>query len=146
MQLVIEQVSAITPQLVAEINALLPELSTSAPPLSEQGLREVVEAPCTTLFIARWAGTLVGTLTLVSFRIPTGQRAWIEDVVVSAQSRGLGIGERLCQAAIDQAMALGAVSIDLTSRPARLAANRLYQKLGFRPRETNVYRLNVGRR
>ena len=110
--------------------------------MTEQDLKHIVDSPCTTLFVARdEGGALVGSLTLVTFLIPTGQRAWIEDVVVSSKCRGLGIGESLCKAAIDHAVALGVVSIDLTSRPSRVAANRLYQKLGFVQRETNVYRL-----
>ena len=138
----IETVSEVTPQLVSEFNALLPELSSSARPLTERELKNIVDSPCTTLFVARnECGTVVGSLTLVTFRIPTGQRAWIEDVVVTSKCRGLGIGESLCKAAIERAGELGAVSVDLTSRPSRIAANRLYQKLGFNPRETNVYRL-----
>ena len=140
----IEIVSEVTQKLVSGFNALLPELSTSARPLTEQALGLIVDSPCTTLLVARdEEGAVVGSLTLVIFRIPTGQRAWIEDVVVSSQCRGLGIGEGLCRAAIERATALGAVSIDLTSRPARAAANRLYQKLGFVQRETNVYRLSL---
>ena len=79
-------------------------------------------------------------LTLVVFRIPTGVRAWIEDVVVDAAVRGRGVGEALSQAALTRAAAAGARTVDLTSRPSREAANRLYRRLGFVPRETNLYR------
>jgi ribosomal protein S18 acetylase RimI-like enzyme len=82
-------------------------------------------------------------LTLITFRIPTGRRAWIEDVVVDADARGEGIGERLTEAAVDEARRRGARTIDLTSRPSREAANALYQKMGFERRETNVYRFLV---
>jgi ribosomal protein S18 acetylase RimI-like enzyme len=85
----------------------------------------------------------VGSLTLAVFRIPTGLRAWIEDVVVDESARGQGVGEALNRAALDRAAALGAVTVDLTSRPSRAAANRLYQRLGFEPRETNVYRYDL---
>ena len=85
-------------------------------------------------------GTIVGSLTLVLFRIPTGMRAWIEDVVVDAAARGQGVGEALNRFAIDLAAAHDARSVDLTSRPSRKAANRLYARLGFAKRETNVYR------
>ena len=85
----------------------------------------------------------VGTLTLVVFRIPTGVRAWIEDVVVDDAARGHGVGEALNQFALDLARGKGAKTVDLTSRPSREAANRLYQRIGFQPRETNVYRFDL---
>ena len=99
--------------------------------------------PGTTVFLARVGGAVVGTLTLVVFRIPTGLRAWIEDVVVDDAARGHGAGEALSRAALDKAGAQGAKSVDLTSRPAREAANRLYQRLGFELRETNSYRYEL---
>jgi ribosomal protein S18 acetylase RimI-like enzyme len=77
------------------------------------------------------------------FAIPTGWRAWIEDVVVDETARGLGVGERLTMTAVDEARRRGVRSVDLTSRPAREAANALYQKLGFERRETNLYRLSL---
>jgi ribosomal protein S18 acetylase RimI-like enzyme len=82
-------------------------------------------------------------LTLVVFRIPTGVRAWIEDVVVDESARGHGVGEALNRAALDGARRKGAKTVDLTSRPSRAAANRLYQRLGFVARETNVYRYEL---
>ena len=95
----------------------------------------------THLLVARdEAGRVLGSLTLVLFRIPTGLRAWIEDVVVDGEARGQGVGEALNRYAIDVAAERGARSVDLTSRPSREAANRLYRRLGFEPRETNVYR------
>ena len=82
-------------------------------------------------------------MTLVLFRIPTGVRAWIEDVVVDTEARGMGIGQALNEYAIQMAEQAGAKTIDLTSRPSREAANRLYQRLGFVARETNVYRYTI---
>jgi ribosomal protein S18 acetylase RimI-like enzyme len=79
-------------------------------------------------------------LTLAVFRIPTGVRAWIEDVVVDENQRGRGVGEALTQAALELASARGARTVDLTSRPSRDIANRLYKRMGFELRETNVYR------
>jgi len=93
-----------------------------------------------TLLMARDRGEVIGTLTLVLFRIPTGIRAWIEDVVVDEGARGSGVGRSLNEAAVKRALAAGAVTVDLTSRPSREDANRLYRKLGFEPRQTNVYR------
>ena len=86
---------------------------------------------------------ILGSMTLVVFRIPTGLRAWIEDVVVDASARGRGVGEALNRAAILRARAAGATTVDLTSRPSREAANRLYRRLGFEQRTTNVYRLEL---
>lgn len=143
MHQTVETVSQVTPQLIIELNALLPDLSPSAASLTEYDLKEIIASPCTTLFVAKnESGHIVGSLTLVTFRIPTGVRAWVEDVVVSSKCRGMGIGVSLCKTAIEKAKLLGAVSVDLTSRPTRTAANRLYQKLGFIQRETNVYRLS----
>jgi len=88
---------------------------------------------------------VVGMLTLVTFRLPTGVRAWVEDVVVDSAARGRGVGEALVSAAVELAAARGSTTVDLTSRPSREAANRLYQKLGFDLRETNVYRYALAR-
>jgi ribosomal protein S18 acetylase RimI-like enzyme len=86
----------------------------------------------------------VGTLTLALFRIPTGLRAWIEDVIVDNESRGKGIGEALTRAALVKAREAGARTVDLTSRPSRESANRLYVRVGFVLRETNTYRYDLG--
>jgi ribosomal protein S18 acetylase RimI-like enzyme len=86
---------------------------------------------------------ILGSLTLAWFRIPTGVRAWIEDVVVDEEARGHGVGELLNRAALDLARELGAKTVDLTSRPSREAANRLYQRIGFVARDTNVYRYSL---
>ena len=103
----------------------------------------MVDSPVTTLLVARSGAAIVGTLTLVIFRIPTGLRAWIEDVVVDQAHRGKGIAEALTRAALERARAAGARTVDLTSRPSRAAANRLYQKIGFAQRETNAYRYSL---
>ncbi len=144
---VIEEASEATPELAEAIGRLLPLLSSSATPPSVAALAEMVASPATTLFVARdgQSGPIVGTLTLALFRIPSGTRAWIEDVIVSDAVQGRGCGEILTRAALDAAAAAGARTVDLTSRPHREAANRLYQKLGFNVRETNVYRYELGR-
>lgn len=104
----------------------------------------MIGSPAVTVFAARVAdGTIMGTLTLAVFRIPTGLRAWIEDVVVDEKARGQGIGEALTRAAVDHAASLGARTVDLTSRPSRESANRLYARLGFELRQTNCYRHRV---
>ena len=136
----IEIVSEVTPELVAAFDLLIPQLSSSNPPPTTEELAEIVGSEASRLFVARVGGVIVGTLTLVVFRIPTGVRAWIEDVVVDSSARGAGVGERLNLAAVEVANRLGARTVDLTSRPNREAANRLYRRLGFVERATNVYR------
>lgn len=136
----------VTDELVEAVAALVPQLSSSASPPTAAELGAIVESPATTLFVARDGdaeGKVVGTLTLIVFRIPTGVRAWIEDVIVDSAARGQGCGEALNRAAIDAARAAGAKTVDLTSRPSRGAANRLYLRLGFQPRDTNVYRYDL---
>jgi ribosomal protein S18 acetylase RimI-like enzyme len=137
----VTEATEVTPELVAAFERLVPQLSSSSPPTSEAHLAEIVESPGAALFVAHDVdGHIVGSLTLVLFRIPTGVRARIEDVVVDETARGKGVGEALSRAALDRAAAEGARTVDLTSRPSREAANRLYERLGFELRESNVYR------
>ncbi len=141
----VEPVGSADAGLLAAVAKLLPQISSSAPPLTLEALAEVVGSPATTLFVGRDAGgAVVGALTLATFRLPTGVRAWIEDVVVDGERRGSGIGSALVRAALAAAREAGARTVDLTSRPDRAAANRLYQRLGFERRETNVYRHPLG--
>jgi len=138
----VEEVTEPTAEVAAALAALVPELSSSAPPLTEDAVRTIVDSPATILLVARDTTTrsVLGSLTLVVFSAPTGPRAWIEDVVVAPDARGRGIGEALVLSALDRATAAGSRTVDLTSRPSRQAANRLYLRLGFTMRQTNVYR------
>jgi ribosomal protein S18 acetylase RimI-like enzyme len=131
--------------LVAAFTRLTPQLSSSSPPPDADELAAVIAQPGTTLFIARddESREIVGTLTLVTFRIPTGLRAWIEDVIVDSAASGQRLGERLSTAALEKARELGCRTVELTSRPSREAANHIYKKIGFEPRETNVYRFTL---
>lgn len=131
-------------ELVAALQRLVPQLSRSNPPPTPEQVAELLAAPATDQFVAR-DGEIVGVATLATFRIPTGVRAWIEDVIVDESARGQGVGEALTRAMLDRAFVLGAVTVDLTSRPDRVAANRLYQRIGFERRETNVYRKMLDR-
>jgi ribosomal protein S18 acetylase RimI-like enzyme len=141
----VEEITTSSDEVLDALHRLVPQLSSSAPPLPARELDEIVSSPASVLLVARnGAGAIVGTLTLALFRIPTGLRAWIEDVVVDDVARGQGVGELLTEAALERAGAAGARSVDLTSRPSREAANRLYRRLGFDPRDTNVYRRNLG--
>lgn len=129
--------------VMAACHRLIPQLSSSSTPISALELEEIIGSDSTVLFAARSGQEIVGLLTLAIFRIPTGVRAWIEDVVVDDQARGKGVGDALNRAALTEAARRGAKTVDLTSRPSREAANRLYQRLGFKPRDTNVYRYDL---
>jgi ribosomal protein S18 acetylase RimI-like enzyme len=141
----VTQATTVSDELVEAFARLVPQLSTSADPPSREQLEEIVASSAATILLARDdAGQIIGSLTLVAFRTPTGARAWIEDVVVDETARGQGAGEALVAEAIRLASDSGARTVDLTSRPSREAANALYEKVGFRARETNVYRYDVG--
>ena len=122
------------------LNDLLPQLSSSPERLTEDELLEIIQSDKTHLLMAEEDDRYIGSLTLVVFRIPSGTRARIEDLVVQETARGRGVGRSLVQKAIEMADALGAEAIDLTTHPSREAANTLYKKLGFEIRETNAYR------
>ncbi|MFV0308713.1 MAG: GNAT family N-acetyltransferase [Desertimonas sp.] len=133
----------VTAELVAAFGRLIPQLSSSSPPPSAAALTEIVDNPNSVLFLARDGEVVVGCLTLAFYRIPTGLKAWIEDVVVDTSASRRGIGEALNRAALDEARHRGAKDVSLTSRPSREAANRLYQRIGFDARQTNVYRYTL---
>jgi ribosomal protein S18 acetylase RimI-like enzyme len=137
---VVEVADRVTPELEQAFAKLLPQLSSSGKLPSREQMQEMITSPATQLLLARSDGKIIGVLMLVLFRIPTGLRAWIEDVVVDGDARGKGAGEALTRAAVASAIERGARTVDLTSRPSREAANRLYQRVGFKLRETNFYR------
>ena len=145
MSVVIDVATQSDDELLQAFARLVPQLSQSSPPPSAAELAEMVNSEASDVIVARLDGVIVGTLTLVVFRLPTGVRAWIEDVVVEEAARGHGVGDQLNRFALDLARQKGAKSVDLTSRPSREAANRLYQRIGFTPRETNVYRFSLER-
>jgi ribosomal protein S18 acetylase RimI-like enzyme len=143
----VEEATETTAEVVAAVQRLVPQLSATADVPSADDVAEIVASPGTVLLVARDGdgGEIVGTLTLALFRIPTGVRAWIEDVVTDGAAQRRGVGTALVQAALRRAAEAGARTVDLTSRASREDANRLYQKLGFERRETNVYRAQVNR-
>jgi ribosomal protein S18 acetylase RimI-like enzyme len=143
--IVVEAATVVDDDLCAAVDRLVPQLSRSSPPPSRAVLERIVSDDATTLFVARGDDGIVGMLTLATFQIPTGVRAWIEDVVVDGTARGAGVAAALVQAALDRSAALGARTVDLTSRPDREAANRLYLRMGFETRQTNVYRRTLDR-
>jgi ribosomal protein S18 acetylase RimI-like enzyme len=140
MDVEVETVTQVTDELVTALQRLLPQLSTSAAPLDAGKLAQIIQHQAVTLLVARRHGAIVGMLTLVMFPLPTGHRARIEDVVVDEAARGHGIGAALTTAALRRAHQQGARTIDLTSRASRVAANRLYERLGFALRDSKVYR------
>lgn len=132
-----------TPELVEAFSRLIPQLSKSSPPPTAAEVAEMVASEACDVLIATEGDVILGTLTLVTFRIPTGVRSWIEDVVVDEAGRGKGVGDALNRFALDVARSKGAKTVDLTSRPSREAANRLYRRIGFVQRETNIYRFDL---
>lgn len=139
IEVVSDSSDAAVAELTSALERLLPQLSSSAPPSADY-VRLMVDDPTSIVFVARLDGQIVGALTLVFCRIPTGIKTWIEDVVVDDAARGHGVGDALNRAALDAARDRGVKGVSLTSRPSREAANRLYQRIGFTARQTNVYR------
>ena len=145
MSIEVEAVRQVTDELVEACRRLLPQLSSAAAAPDADDLGRILHHQANTLLVARdQGGAIVGMLTLVTFPLPSGQRARIEDVVVDQDARGRGVGTALTMAAIDLAQRQGARGVDLTSRASRAAANRLYQRLGFQLRDSNVYRYQPG--
>ena len=146
----VELITAATPEIHEAMGRLIPQLSRSATPMSEADVQRFLSQDSVHLFAfrpdeadAQGNRPILGMLSLVAFEIPTGVRAWVEDVVVDEAARGQGAGFALVEAAVEHAKNVGARTVDLTSRPSREAANRLYQRAGFQLRETNVYRVTL---
>ncbi|MFF2554216.1 GNAT family N-acetyltransferase [Nocardia sp. NPDC058058] len=140
MAVTVETLTVVDDEIVEAFDRLLPQLSTTAPHLDRTALTRLAAAESTTVLIARSNGKIVGTLTLVMFPLPSGLRARVEDVVVDDSARSQGVGGILIEEAKSRAAAAGARTLDLTSRPSRTSANRLYECLGFHPRDSRVYR------
>jgi ribosomal protein S18 acetylase RimI-like enzyme len=145
MTVEVEVVRETTDEIVDAFGRLLPQLSSSAEPLDREAVERLVREEASTLLVARDGGDIVGTLTLVLFRIPSGLRARVEDVVVDTEARGRGVAATLTRHALRLAQEAGARTVDLTSRPDRAAANRLYERLGFKTRESTLFRFSIER-
>ena len=141
--MIVREITEYDSNVLNALHKLLPQLSKNADHPSEEFTRRIVNSDSSRLLVAEENDLVLGMLTIVIFPIPTGVRAWIEDVVVDESGRGKGVGEALSKKALMLAKSEGAKTVDLTSRPSREAANRLYQRIGFTPRETNVYRYAV---
>jgi ribosomal protein S18 acetylase RimI-like enzyme len=136
----VEVLDEITDEVTEAFGRLLPQLSRSAKALDAAALAKIVASPAVTMLLARGDGRIIGSLTLAMFPAPTGLRAWIEDVIVDESARGQGVGAVLTEEALRLARAAGARTVDLTTRPSRAAAGRLYERAGFQQRDTRVYR------
>ncbi|MFD1493693.1 MULTISPECIES: GNAT family N-acetyltransferase [Microbacterium] len=132
-------VETLTNDDLRAVDALLPQLSSTAR-FDAGRVQAMIDAPAVDLFVARDAGAMVGMATLVTFPLVTGWRGIVEDVVVSQQARGRGIARLLLEAITEEAARRRLRTLDLTSRPSRESALRLYESVGFEPRETNVMR------
>jgi ribosomal protein S18 acetylase RimI-like enzyme len=140
----VEVLDSVTDEAVEAFARLLPQLSSSALPLDAAALAEVTSSPAVTVLVARMDGEIIGTLSLVMFPVPTGLRAWIEDVVVDEAHGRHGAGTALVREALRLAAKAGARTVDLTSRPSREAAGRIYERVGFEQRDTRLYRYTTG--
>ena len=136
----VEVLDEVTDEVVDAFERLLPQLSSSAKRLDTAAITAMATSPAVTVLLARSEGQIVGSLSLVIFRIPTGLRAWIEDVVVDEAARGQGVGTVLTREALRIAKAAGVRTVDLSTRPSRVAAGRLYEREGFKQRDTRMYR------
>ncbi|WP_031486277.1 GNAT family N-acetyltransferase [Streptomyces bicolor] len=145
MDVRVEIIREASQELVHAFSRLLPQLSSTAKPLDHAAIDRMVTCDANTVLVARTSDAIVGTLTLVVLPLPSGVRARIEDVVVDRETRGRGVAGLLIQEALRLAQEAGARTVDLTSRPDRVAANRLYERLGFQARQSTVYRFAIDR-
>lgn len=146
MNIEVSEATVVDDTLIEAFARLIPQLSSSNPAPDRNALTAMVDSKDVYVLLARDTdndGFIVGSLTLATFRIPTGLRAWIEDVVVDENIRRSGSATALTLHALNLAKSLGIKTVDLTSRPSREAANALYQKLGFQLRQSNLYRFDV---
>jgi ribosomal protein S18 acetylase RimI-like enzyme len=139
----IVRLEVVTDQIVEAFGKLIPQLVNDRPAPTKEQLESVVSSDNSLVFIARQAGRIIGTFSMVVYRIPTGIKASVEDVVADSSVRGKGVGEAMLRYAVKYAADMGVSKLDLTSKPSRIAANALYRKIGFELRETNVYRLEI---
>ena len=143
MELRVKQVREITGPLLDAFARLMRQLSPQLAAPSAARLREIAASPGTALFVAEAGGRVWGLLTLVWYDVPSGRKAWIEDVVVDAEARGMGAGRALVAAALEHAGVIGAGKVLLTSNPAREAARALYRKMGFEEAATTVFAIKT---
>ncbi len=136
----IERITRVDQSLVHTFKKLMPQLTGNEDYPSLEELEKVIETGDNSIFVVKEEGKIIGTLTLAFYRVPSGLKAWVEDVIVDESARGKGVATALIEHALQVAREKGALKVGLTSLPRRIAANRLYQKIGFEKRESNMYR------
>lgn len=143
MEITIEQLKVFSSDVTEVLNDLLVQLNPASKPLNDEDVKEIIEGSSNRFFVAREpvSNKIVGMLTLIIYRIPVWKKGWIEDLVVDKEYRNKGIATKLINYAIKNAKTKGVSSLNFTSRPERETANILYKKLGFKKRDTNVYRI-----
>ena len=144
MDIQIKEITNYTPEIKNTIAHFLKLLQGTDSGISDDQLKEIISSENSYLFFAaNTYDVYMGMLTVGIYQSPTGKKAWIEDVVVDETFRGQGIGENLIEFAIQFARQQQVDILTLTSSPARVAANNLYKKIGFQPKETNLYRMSL---
>lgn len=145
MEFYIEQLKKFSLELTPILNKLLKQLDNAATSLTKEDIENMIDSSANRLFVARRSDNkeIVGMLTVIVYRIPVWKKGLIEDLVVDKAYRNKGIATKLIQHGIESAKADGVLSLNFTSRPEREAANRLYQRLGFEKRNTNVYSIKL---
>lgn len=143
MEFYIEILKKFSLELITALNKLLKQLDNTATPLTKADIENMIVSPAIRLFVARRLDNeeIIGMLTMIIFRIPYAKKGLFEDIVVDKEYRKKGIGTKLIATALNLARKEGVVYLDFTSRPTRMAANNLYQHLGFKKRDTSVYRI-----
>ena len=137
----IEPVTEASPEVHAALAHLLPQLNPQLPIPTIERLRAIIDDPTVTLLVARDGDRIVGTTTVIVYTTPFWIKARLDEVVVDEAARGKGVGAALVKASLDLAREKGVEVAELQSGVHRKEANRLYPRMGFKLRETNVYRI-----
>lgn len=130
-------------EVLREINELMEILSPGIKKVDSARFSELRSNPLFELYLLELEGKIAGMASLHYMETLAKKSAWVEDVVVHPTHQGKGLGRKIMKHVVEEAKKKGVKHIDLTSNPKRIAANKLYQKLDFEPRKTNIYRLKV---
>ena len=136
------ELNSLSQQNIQDLLGLMEVLDSSIK-VKPEILKEAAECPYTHFFAAMEEGRIIGCASLCITRHPLGQKGGIEDVVVRPEARGRHIGRKLMEHIIEYARGLAPIELHLTSRPSREKANLLYQAIGFKQHQTNVYKLSL---
>ena len=142
----IEAVTEVTPQIHAALARLLPQLNSRLPVPSAERLQRIIDDPAVTLLVAKDGGEIIGTSTVIVYSTPFWIKARLDEVVVDDSARGRGVGEALVKACLEIGRERGAEVAELQPGrgPERAVAHRLYERIGFKLRETDVFRIELG--